>query len=203
MQRLFDVSISFEDVSKEIEKCTRMAGEGIQAFFMVFSATSRFSKEDSESIEIARTIFGEKIFDHMILIFTYGDLVHEAKLNYMLKKAPRYLKDIAERWNNRIVLLDSINQDEKFQEQQREKLFAVVGSINKTIEDALAEGEDESTKSFNICVDALAEGEDESTKSDELGNEEVKIGLALVQESTESGNQPGVLGRRYCNIKFL
>jgi hypothetical protein len=90
--RLFDMTISSEDAGKEIVKCMNMAKDGIHAVLMVFSATSRFSREDSSTIDTIKIFFGEKIIDHMILVFTYGDLVGESKLKSMLNNAPEYLQ---------------------------------------------------------------------------------------------------------------
>jgi hypothetical protein len=90
--RLFDMTISSEDAGKEIVKCMNMAKDGIHAVLMVFSATSQFSREDSSIIETIKVFFGEKIIDHMMLVFTYGDLVGESKLKSMLNNAPEYLQ---------------------------------------------------------------------------------------------------------------
>lgn len=86
------MTITSEDAGKEIVKCMSMAKDGIHAVLMVFSATSRFTREDSSTIETIKEFFGEKIVDHMILVFTYGDLVGENKLKSMLNNAPEYLQ---------------------------------------------------------------------------------------------------------------
>jgi hypothetical protein len=88
------MSISPDDAGKEIVKCMNMAKDGIHAVLMVFSATSRFSREDASTVETIKVFFGEKIVNHMILVFTYGDLVGESKLRNMLNNAPEYLQVI-------------------------------------------------------------------------------------------------------------
>ncbi|KAL5207560.1 hypothetical protein ABZP36_031995 [Zizania latifolia] len=127
---LFDMTISSEDAGKEIVKCMNMAKDGIHAMLMVFSATSRFSREDSSTIETIKVFFGEKIVDHMILVFTYGDLVGENKLKSMLNNAPEYLQRIVELCQNRVVLFDNMTKDRRLQAKQLEKLLDVVDSVS-------------------------------------------------------------------------
>ncbi|KAF0932160.1 hypothetical protein E2562_008691 [Oryza meyeriana var. granulata] len=127
---LFDMTISSEDAGKEIVKCMNMAKDGIHAVLIVFSATSRFTREDSSTIETIKEFFGEKIVDHMILVFTYGDLVGENKLKNMLNNAPEYLQKIVELCKNRVVLFDNMTKDRRLQAKQLEKLFDVVDSVN-------------------------------------------------------------------------
>jgi len=63
---------------------------GYTQFWCSFSATSRFSREDASTIETIKVFFGEKIVDHMMLDFGYGDLVGESKLKNVLKNALEY-----------------------------------------------------------------------------------------------------------------
>ncbi|XP_062219326.1 immune-associated nucleotide-binding protein 9-like isoform X2 [Phragmites australis] len=127
---LFDMTITSEDAGKEIVKCMNMAKDGIHAVLMVFSATSRFSREDSSTIETIKVFFGEKIVDHMILVFTYGDLVGESKLKNMINNAPEYLQKVVELCKNRVVLFDNMTKDQRIQAKQLEKLLDVVDSVS-------------------------------------------------------------------------
>jgi hypothetical protein len=71
----FDMESTTEDVQKEIAKCMDMAKDGIHAVLLVFSAASRFSCEDANTIESIKLFFGDKILDHAILVLTHGDEV--------------------------------------------------------------------------------------------------------------------------------
>lgn len=81
---LFDMNTKVEDAQKEIAKCMDLSKDGIHAMLMVFSATTRFSQEDVNTVESIRMFFGDNIADHMILVFTNGDQVDENTLNKML-----------------------------------------------------------------------------------------------------------------------
>lgn len=91
---LFDVDVTSEDAGKEIVKCMKMAKDGIHAVLMVFPAIHRFSRESESTIETIKAFFGEKIVDHMIVVFTYGDMIGESKLKNMQTNAPECLKVI-------------------------------------------------------------------------------------------------------------
>lgn len=70
---LFDFSAETEFIGKEIVKCINMAKDGIHAVLVVLSVRTRFSKEEAEAVNSLRTLFGNKITDYMIIVFTGGD----------------------------------------------------------------------------------------------------------------------------------
>ncbi|KAL8261088.1 hypothetical protein R6Q59_025137 [Mikania micrantha] len=104
-----------------------VAGDGIHAFLVVFSVGSRFSKEEEAVISLLRLLFGSKIYDYMILVFTGGDQLH--KDNQTLKD---YLQDSSQNLKfqeilclsqKRFVLFDNKTEDETKRTEQVEKLF--------------------------------------------------------------------------------
>ncbi|OEL24543.1 Protein AIG1, partial [Dichanthelium oligosanthes] len=127
---LFDVNVSSEDAGKEIVKCMNMAKDGIHAVLMVFSAVHRFSREDESTIESIKAFFGEKIVDHMILVFTYGDIIGESKLKKMRNNAPEPLKKVVELCQDRVVLFNNMTSDRRLQAQQLDKLLDLVDSVS-------------------------------------------------------------------------
>lgn len=54
-----------------------MAKDGIHAVVVVFSVRNRFSKEEEAALRSLRTLFGAKINDYMIVVFTGGDELEE------------------------------------------------------------------------------------------------------------------------------
>ena len=91
---LFDMEISIEDARKEIVKCIEMSKHGIHAMLMAFSAESRFSCEEQKTVESIKLFFGDKILDHIILVFTRGDVVGDEIVwkKMLAGKSPAYLK---------------------------------------------------------------------------------------------------------------
>ncbi|XP_047064238.1 immune-associated nucleotide-binding protein 9-like [Lolium rigidum] len=128
---LFDMEISIEDARKEIVKCIEMSKHGIHALLMVFSAESRFSCEEQKTVESIKLFFGDKILDHVILVFTRGDEVgNEVAWKKMLAgKSPEYLKNMLKLCQNRVVLFDNKTSNVEHREMQRKKLLDVVDSV--------------------------------------------------------------------------
>jgi len=61
------------DAGKEIVKCIDMAKNGIHAIILVFTTRSRFSEEEQATFLTLQALFGPKIVEYMLVIFTGGD----------------------------------------------------------------------------------------------------------------------------------
>lgn len=73
MAGLFDCSTKTEFAVEEIAKCINMAKDGIHAVIVVLSVKSRFSEGEETVINSLRTLFGNKMTDYMLIVFTGGD----------------------------------------------------------------------------------------------------------------------------------
>ncbi|KDO45851.1 hypothetical protein CISIN_1g046239mg, partial [Citrus sinensis] len=92
---LFDSSAGSEFVGKEIVKCIGLAKGGIHAVLVVFSARNRFSQEEEAAVHRLPTLFGKKIFDYMIVVFTGGDYLEDNEKtleDYLGHECPKPLK---------------------------------------------------------------------------------------------------------------
>ncbi|TVT98244.1 hypothetical protein EJB05_56463, partial [Eragrostis curvula] len=127
---LYDMNMTEEDTRKEIAKCMDLSKNGIHAMLMVFSAASRFSREDADTIKSIKMFFGDKIVDHMIVVFTHGDHVEESRWKYMLtNEGAKYLQDVVKLCGDRIVLFDNRTGNAQHQQDQRKKLLDAVDSV--------------------------------------------------------------------------
>ncbi|TVU14373.1 hypothetical protein EJB05_37836, partial [Eragrostis curvula] len=127
---LYDMNMTEEDTCEEIAKCMDMSKDGIHAMLMVFSAASRFTREDADTIKSIKMFFGDKIVDHMILVFTHGDHVEESTWRSMLtNKGARYLQDVVKVCGDRTVLFNNGTGDAQHQQDQRKKLLNAVDSV--------------------------------------------------------------------------
>jgi len=89
---LFDGSDSIE---KEIIKCIDLAKDWIHAILVVFSVRTRFSEEEQIILSVLQTLFGQKIVDYMIIVFTGGDELEyngETLDDYIGQGCPQPLK---------------------------------------------------------------------------------------------------------------
>jgi hypothetical protein len=92
---LFDFSAGSEFVGREIVKCINMAKDGIHAVLVVFSVRTRFSQEEEAALRSLQTLFGSKILDYMIVVFTGGDELEdndETLEDYLGRECPQPLK---------------------------------------------------------------------------------------------------------------
>ncbi|ESR54824.1 hypothetical protein CICLE_v10023339mg, partial [Citrus x clementina] len=130
---LFDSSAESEYVNKEIAKCIGMAKDGIHAVLLVFSVRSRFSQEEEAAVHRLQTLFGKKIFDYMIVIFTGGDDLEDNEKtleDYLGLECPKPLKEILQLCDNRWVLFDNKTKYEAKRTEQVQQLLSLVNTVN-------------------------------------------------------------------------
>ncbi|KAJ8769884.1 hypothetical protein K2173_008966 [Erythroxylum novogranatense] len=129
---LFDFSAESEFVGKEIVKCINMAKDGIHAVILVFSVRTRFSQEEEAALRSLQTLFGRKIVDYMIVVFTGGDELEdndETLDDYLGRECPEPLKDILVMCNNRVVLFDNKTKDDGKRVNQVQELLVLVNLV--------------------------------------------------------------------------
>ncbi|MBA0752017.1 hypothetical protein Gogos_000898 [Gossypium gossypioides] len=129
---LFDFSAGSEFIGKEIVKCIDLAKDGIHAVLVVFSVRTRFSQEEEAALRSLQTLFGSKIVNYMIVVFTGGDELEENEEtleDYLGRECPQPLKDILGLCGNRLVLFDNKTKDETKRVKQVQDLLALVNMV--------------------------------------------------------------------------
>ncbi|KAG2372129.1 Immune-associated nucleotide-binding protein [Vigna angularis] len=121
-----------DSVEKEILKCLDLAIDGIHAILVVFSVRTRFSEEEQATLRVLQTLFGQKIIDYMVIVFTGGDELEYNQVtldDYLGQECPTALKDILLQCDNRKVLFNNKTKDKKKQLQQVEELLNLVNMV--------------------------------------------------------------------------
>ncbi|MBA0699316.1 hypothetical protein Goari_000964 [Gossypium aridum] len=129
---LFDFSAGSEFIGKEIVKCIDLAKDGIHAVLVVFSVRTRFSQEEEAALRSLQTLFGSKIVNYMIVVFTGGDELEENEEtleDYLGRECPQPLKDILGLCGNRLVLFDNKTKDETKRVEQVQDLLTLVNMV--------------------------------------------------------------------------
>ncbi|XP_038906853.1 immune-associated nucleotide-binding protein 9-like isoform X2 [Benincasa hispida] len=129
---VFDLSIGVDYAAREMVKCIDMTKEGIHAIVIVFSVRNRFSREEQAIIRTLQTLFGTKIMDYTILLFTGGDDLEEEDSTleyYLTHDSPVFLKDILASCKNRCVLFDNKTTDESKKIEQMGKFVGMVNEV--------------------------------------------------------------------------
>ncbi|TYJ01211.1 hypothetical protein E1A91_A13G137700v1 [Gossypium mustelinum] len=129
---LFDFSAGSEFIGKEIVKCIDLAKDGIHAVLVVFSVRTRFSQEEEAALRSLQTLFGSKIVNYMIVVFTGGDELEENEEtleDYLGRECPQPLKEILGLCGNRLVLFDNKTKDETKRVTQVQDLLTLVNMV--------------------------------------------------------------------------
>uniref|UniRef100_A0A251T167 Putative P-loop containing nucleoside triphosphate hydrolase n=1 Tax=Helianthus annuus TaxID=4232 RepID=A0A251T167_HELAN len=130
---LFDASIDTKFIEKEIVRCVSMVRGGIHAILVVFSVRNRFLKEEFDVITRLRTLFGSRVDDYLIVVFTGGDELeaNEQSLKDLLKESscPKPLKETLSLCQDRFVLFDNRTKDETKKARQLRDLLSLVNIV--------------------------------------------------------------------------
>ncbi|XP_020214683.1 immune-associated nucleotide-binding protein 9 [Cajanus cajan] len=129
---LFDFSAGSEFVGKEIVKCIDLAKDGIHAVLVVLSVRTRFTEEEESALRSLQKLFGSKIVDYMIVVFTGGDELEdndETLEDYLGRGCPKPLKEILFLCENRYVLFDNKTKDERKRVGQVQELLSFVNMV--------------------------------------------------------------------------
>ncbi|KAF5817423.1 putative AIG1-type guanine nucleotide-binding (G) domain-containing protein [Helianthus annuus] len=128
---LFDISADPGFIWNEIVSCIHMARDGIHAVLVVFSICNRFSEEERAVICGLVDLFGNKIYDYMIIVFTCGDELDEdgKSLDEFLSGCSEQLKEVLCLCGNRCVLFDNRSKDEAKKLSQVHELLSQVNMV--------------------------------------------------------------------------
>ncbi|XP_026432521.1 uncharacterized protein LOC113329903 isoform X2 [Papaver somniferum] len=128
---LFDLSKGSDRpdyLANEMVKCITLAEDGIHGFILVCSIKTRFSIEEEGVIQSLGKIFGEKIFDYLVVVFTGGDEL-EMTFQEFLSTCPSSLKTVLQLCKRRSLLFDNRTKDENQRKKQVQQLMKCIGQI--------------------------------------------------------------------------
>ncbi|XP_026432123.1 immune-associated nucleotide-binding protein 9-like isoform X1 [Papaver somniferum] len=129
---LFDLSRGSdtpEYLADEMVKCIILAKDGIHGFILVCSIKTRFTVEEETVIQSLGKIFGEKIFDYMVVVFTGGDELSGMNFPEFLSTCPSSLKKVLQICKKRVVLFDNRTKDETQRKDQVQQLMSHIKTI--------------------------------------------------------------------------
>lgn len=129
---LFDFSMDANYACKEIVNCIRMPKVGIHAVVVVFSVRARFSEEENAALKYLENLFGPKLVDYMIIVFTGGDELEDNDQSleeYIGLECPVVIQDMLRSCNNRVLLFNNKTKDGSVKENQAHQLVALVNKV--------------------------------------------------------------------------
>uniref|UniRef100_A0A1J3DKZ5 Protein AIG1 n=1 Tax=Noccaea caerulescens TaxID=107243 RepID=A0A1J3DKZ5_NOCCA len=130
---LFDLITKPDVISKEIVRCLALAEEGLHAVVLVLSVRTRITREEEDSLCMLQILFGAKILDYLIVVFTGGDELDSANqtLESYMSDCPEFLQNIFTLCGHRKVLFYNRTRDEDQKNRQIQQLLDHVAAIGR------------------------------------------------------------------------
>uniref|UniRef100_A0A8C2K7E3 AIG1-type G domain-containing protein n=1 Tax=Cyprinus carpio TaxID=7962 RepID=A0A8C2K7E3_CYPCA len=111
---LFDTIMSNEQVVDEILKCVSLSSPGPDVFVIVLSL-GRFTKEEADTVDLIKQIFGHEASQFSIVLFTRGDDLEESIEDYLRKSKSTELKKLIRDCGNRFMAFNNRERQDKTQ----------------------------------------------------------------------------------------
>ncbi|XP_046563333.1 GTPase IMAP family member 9-like isoform X2 [Haliotis rubra] len=105
---LFDTGMSNADITREVVKCIGMTAPGPHAFVMVVRI-DRFTKEEQDTVEHFKNVFGKGMMKYLMILFTRkDDLDYCGKtIEKYLENVPQMLRDLLKSCGNRYIAFNN------------------------------------------------------------------------------------------------
>ncbi|GJX68046.1 immune-associated nucleotide-binding protein 9 [Tanacetum coccineum] len=128
---MFDSSLDPNTIGEQIVRCLNLGKDGLHAVLVVFSICSRFSEEENAVVSSLVALFGTKIYDYIIIVFTGGDELEDdgMSLEDFVRNSPDALKEILRLCGDRRVLFDNKTKDHTKKADQVQELLNCVNTV--------------------------------------------------------------------------
>ncbi|XP_076081084.1 uncharacterized protein LOC143051998 [Mytilus galloprovincialis] len=185
---IFDTKQFSEAIRKEIVKCISVSSPGPHAIIYVLSLKNRVTEEEINSFLEIRDIFGEKLFNHVIFLFTGKDeLDHQnVTFKYFLRRMPNFFLRVLNKCHYRSIAFNNMpDAPEHEKTQQIDNLFAIITEMtknakgkyytNRMLEIAEKVIFDEFTRLRHIANQTKSDKDDENIRAQIRGNIRDKV----------------------------
>ncbi|XP_051569362.1 trichohyalin-like [Myxocyprinus asiaticus] len=126
---LFDTTLSNEQVVEEIVKCVSLSAPGPHVFIIALSL-GRFTKEEMDTLNLIKKVFGPKAAQFSIVLFTRGDDLEDQSIEVYVKKSnSAELKKLIRDCGNRFLVF---NNKEKQDRTQVTKLINMIEEVKNS-----------------------------------------------------------------------
>ncbi|KAI7805467.1 hypothetical protein IRJ41_008476 [Triplophysa rosa] len=126
---LFDTTLTNDKVIDEIVKCVSLSSPGPHVFIIVLRL-DRFTQEESDAVDLIKKIFGPKVAQFSIVLFTRGDdLKGESIENFVNRSKNKDLNKLLRDCGNRFLVF---NNRETHDRSQVTRLINMIEEMKTT-----------------------------------------------------------------------
>ncbi|XP_054449387.1 GTPase IMAP family member 7-like [Pteronotus mesoamericanus] len=125
---LFDTKESLETTCEEIAKCVLYSCPGPHAIILILQL-NRYSKEEQDTVELIKAIFGERAMKHMIILFTRKEDLKGQDLSTFIATSQKCLKTIIAECELRCCTFENRDADEAKKEAQVQELVELIETM--------------------------------------------------------------------------
>ncbi|XP_050958216.1 uncharacterized protein LOC127159442 [Labeo rohita] len=128
---LFDTSLTNDQLVEEIMKCVSLSLPGPHVFVIVLSL-GRLTKEKVDTMDLIKKIFGPKVAQFSIVLFTRGDeLEDESIQDYVKRSKSAELQKLIRDCGNRFLVFNNREKQDKTQVIQLLNMIEEVKNANQ------------------------------------------------------------------------
>ncbi|XP_039539032.1 GTPase IMAP family member 9-like [Pimephales promelas] len=128
---LFDTTLTNDQVVEEIMKCVSLSSPGPHVFIIVVSL-GRFSKEEADTVDLIKKIFGHKSAQFSIVLFTRGDdLKNKSIKQYVSESKNAELTKLIRDCGDRFLMFNNREKQDKTQVVELLNMIEEVKNTNQ------------------------------------------------------------------------
>ncbi|XP_068074599.2 GTPase IMAP family member 8-like [Danio rerio] len=129
---LFDTILTNDQALEEIMKCVSLSAPGPHVFVIVLSL-GRFTKEETDTVDLIKKIFGTKSAQFSIVLFTRGDDLKDQSIeDYVKRSKSADLQKLIRDCGNRFLAFNNREKQDKTQVMKLLKMIEEVKSNNQS-----------------------------------------------------------------------
>ncbi|XP_055010757.1 LOW QUALITY PROTEIN: GTPase IMAP family member 9-like [Boleophthalmus pectinirostris] len=122
---LFDTKFTQEEIVARIKMCISLCAPGPHAFVICLQIGVRFTKEEKDTVQLIKEIFGEAAANYTIVLFTHGDQLRNYSIESFIK-ANKDLQSFIQACHNRYHVFNNQIKDEKQTDQLLDKIEMMI-----------------------------------------------------------------------------
>ncbi|KAA0706354.1 GTPase IMAP family member 4 [Triplophysa tibetana] len=127
---LFERKLSNDKVMEELVKCVSLSSPGPHVFIIVLSL-GRFTQEESDTIDLIKKIFGPKVAQFSIILFTRGDDLENESIEDYVKRSDSVLQKLIKHCGDRYIVFNNKKEEDCSQVSKLLKMMKTLITSNR------------------------------------------------------------------------